>query len=299
MTEQEIDDTLGDIQSYLFLQTALFSFKKGVRFSGSEVNEWLNKHSAKLAGLALIGCCAIVRDAGTLLLFVFGAYLSMFALSILYTFVSDLQKPPALRKWEIFLATYLDREGPLEQRTGMVNTRIANLYETEDGPFILLSHQAARLLNVHQKENSRLIAVHSRVLELEKIQKDLEERLMQLRQLNELSTTGELGLAEVTKAKKSLTRIRYQLQKSIYNLEMILLAAENELKARKLHQEINEIADVALKTAILPEPMEVLTADPLKEIEERISAEIEIYLRLETEARHYLDQVQTVTSVSK
>jgi len=43
----------------------------------------------------------------------------------------------------------------------------------------------------------------------------------------------------------------------------------------------------------------VLTADPLKEIEERISAEIEIYLRLETEARHYLDQVQTVTSVSK
>jgi hypothetical protein len=299
MTEKEIDDILEDIEASLLLNTVLFSFRNGGRLFFVETKKLFKVLGTKGVGFFLLLLLACVQRIEILFSLILIFSLIAFGLTLLYALLQEMNKPRPLQKWEYFLAKYLNREGPLDHRTGKINDRIAYLYWTEDGPFILQCHQAARLLNVHQKENSRLIAVHSRVLELEKIQKDLEERLMQLRQLNELSTTGELGLAEVTKAKKSLTRIRYQLQKSIYNLETILLTAENELKARKLHQEINEIADVALKTAILPEPMEVLTADPLKEIEERISAEIEIYLRLETEARHYLDQVQTVTSVSK
>jgi len=299
MTEQEIDDILEDIEASLLLNTVLFSFRNGGRSFVVETKKLFKVLGTKGVGFFLLLLLSCVQRIEILFSLILIFSLIAFGLTLLYALLQEMNKPRPLQKWEYFLATYLDREGPLDQRTGKINDRIAYLYEFDDGPLILQCHQSARLLNIHQKEQSRLVAVNSRIKELEQLQHDLERRLRELRQLNESSLTGELSLTEVSKAKASLMNIRSQLQQSIHNLETILASAENELKARRLHQEINAIADVALKTAILPEPMEVLTADPLKEIEERISTEIEIYLRLEREARHYLDQVQTVTSVSK
>jgi hypothetical protein len=293
MTEQEIDNTLEQIQKRL-------SGKAFARVLGDIVGLVIALLSLALFASAFISVFlsaamgkSVEEWFGFVLLFSIPCSFIFFTPMLLKANRQRGQQPEAKRIWEFFIAAYTTNNGLLSNPAKAISSRIALLLQFQDGSELLRVHQAARLVDLYQKEQLRLEAVTSRINELNGLYSVIDRSHKELIQHGETNARAELSLKEVSKARAHLSRISEQLKRSAHDLEMILTTAESEWRVRELHKQLDVMADKALERAILPEPVEVLSSSLSKDLEERISTEIALYLRLEKEARQYLDNVRT------
>lgn len=313
MTEQQIEKTIDDIEEWLWLKT----FKNALRWKGTI--EWVNDRESGclpavlsfpawwwiLLALEKLGWVEMSR-AGSVEAYLLALVTPfIFSLAILWlspafsAILREAKKPKVARSWELFVGAYTRKHGKLSNEAEKLTSRIRSLYQLDDGhkaeegyrpddgPRVLPVKQAARLLHVYEQEQRRVFAVSKSIVEIDCKHNDLTLRLETLKEKGERRKDAEEALEKLSKAKEDLFEAKIQLKVSINNLESIVESAENERDARATHRYI----DRAIEETNLAQPWELTERKILKEIEERITNEIDSYVQIEKKLRQDCDNV--------
>jgi hypothetical protein len=316
MTEQQIEKTVDDIEGRLWLKTlggaltrSITSLWKGVSamyrsggLLGSSVVLLLAFTLVMLPGLIFLLLSTLFSDIDPrpVTVIIFSASLSvMYAFHALYILLTQVKRPKIARIWTFFVRAYARMNGPLSQNAGKLASRISLLYQLdyehkveegyrpEDGPRILPVRQAARLLHLYEQEQRRILAVKKNIAEISYRHDDLATHLEALKQQGESRKDAEDMLEILSENMEKLFGTKAQLEKSVRNLESILKSAEDERDARAKHRYIDKV----IEATNLTEPRELMERGALKNLEERITIEIESYLQIEKKLRQDFDKV--------
>src|SRR5262245_1688088 len=152
------------------------------------------------------------------------------------------------------------------------------LYDSDEAATILSLNQSARLLNIYHCEQERIIEVDLQLKKITGLIRSIEDRVAELRNLRETNLAGEQSLKELRKTERDLSELKKKLKRSQGNIDSIINKAKDELKARRLHRELNSLSEVALTSAFSNPLPELIGANPARELEELIKREIDIYI---------------------
>jgi hypothetical protein len=234
----------------------------------------------------LLAAWAMFGKAGGFFAAVLGVPLAL----ISHTFYLETKRPRASIIWSDFLRFYTDESGALSGHTHRFCERISTLYESDSSQLLLPFRHAARLLDTYHKQQARLTALNLRLEEVEALYQPLNARIEKLRELHETNEAGERTLRELRNEKRQLLALKNQIETSANNLEAILSTIENERKKRRLHQEVAVLAGRA-RISSDEEVTEGIVPDPVNELEEQITREIQTYLQLERDTDQRLSGV--------
>jgi hypothetical protein len=306
MTEEQIDLKLEYMGCNLWLRSAQIAFLKTIETTIGLISKsamGLLVGLGSLAQLATRGCLALLLSLCLLgyVIRLFGnadfwrvaliAVLIVASVKFCYYLLEETAKTRSLRMWEWFFQ-FFSSIHVVPTEVEAMHREIATLYESDESTMILSLNQSARLLNIYHCEQERIIEVNHQLKIITGLTRGIEERVAELRDLREKNLAGEQSLKELKKTELELSKLKDKLNRSQGNIHSIIYKAKDELKARRLHRELNSLAEVALTSAFSNPLPELIGANPAGELEELIKMEIDIYLDLETDARRCLDNIQ-------
>ena len=303
MTEEQIDLRLEYMDRNLWLRSVQIAFLKTVGTTIGLIGKsamGLIVGLGSLAALATRGCLALLVSLCLLgyLIRLFGnsnfwrvaliVVLIVASVKFCYYLMEETAKTRSLRMWEWFFQ-FFSSIHVVPTEVEAMHREIATLYESDESTMILSLNQSARLLNIYHCEQERIIEVDHQLKKITGLTRSIEERVAELRTLRETNLAGEQSLKELKKTEQDLSGLKEKLKRSQGNIGSIINKAKDELKARRLHRELNSLAEVALTSAFSNPLPELIGANPARELEELIKMEIDIYIDLDADARRCLD----------